>query len=464
MSALAHAGVLGRAWSAESKRRREARKPWVETEFLPAALEVTETPPSPVGRAMLWVIVLAAAFALGWSFLSKVDVVATAEGRLVPAGRLRSVEAAETGVVRVVHVREGQRVQAGQLLLELDPTFADADAGTAKSELSTADLVRARANALLAYSGGGSPAVSAPPGAEPAAVEAERQLVEARIREYEAKRASLLERRLGAEAALRMSEQQSLKAQEVLPLAERQLQAFKTLEEKGYAGRLRTIELEERVVGLRRDVGVERARMEETRAQIAMLDRELAQAAQGFRAQAAQERAEAEAVVATRTEGVRKADQRQALQRMTAPVSGVIQEISVTTVGEVAEAGAPLITVVPEGEELIVEALLLNRDAGAVKRGDRVVVKLEAYPFTRYGALAGELEHVSPDAVADERRGLVFPARVKLTRRTLDVSGRPAQLSPGMAVVAEVVTGKRRVIDYLLSPITRATSEAGRER
>lgn len=106
----------------------------------------------------------------------------------------------------------------------------------------------------------------------------------------------------------------------------------------------------------------------------------------------------------------------------------------------------------------------LTRLDQPVKRGDPVVVKLEAYPFTRYGALAGELEHVSPDAVADERRGLVFPARVKLTRRTLDVSGRPAQLSPGMAVVAEVVTGRRRVIDYLLSPVARATQEAGRER
>jgi hemolysin D len=464
MSATTHMGAFGRAWRAESDRRRSARKPWVETEFLPAALEVTETPPSPAGRAMLWVIVMAAAFALAWSFLSRVDVVATAEGRLVPAGRLQSVEAAESGVVRAIHVREGQRVRAGQLLLELDPTYADADAGTARSEFSTATLTQARAAALLSYVGGGSPAVTAPAGAEPAAIEAERQLVDARIREYEAKRASLQERRIGAEAALRMSREQVGKASEILPIAEKQLSAYRELESRGYAARLRTSELEERVVGLRRDVGVERARMAETAAQITMLDRELAQAAQAFRGEAAREGAEAEGILATRREAVRKADQRQSLQQMRAPVTGVVHEIALTTEGEVAEAGQPLITIVPEGEDLVVEALLLNRDAGAVKRGDLVIVKLEAYPFTRYGALEGRLEHVSPDAVADERRGLVFPARVVLTRRTLDVDGRAAALSPGMSATAEVVTGRRRVIDYLLSPVVRATREAGRER
>lgn len=464
MSALAHAGAFGRAWRAEAERRRGARKPWVETEFLPAALEVTETPPSPVGRAMLWVIVAAAAFALAWSFIGKVDVVATAEGRLVSAGRLQTVEAAESGVVRAIHVREGERVRAGQLLLELDPTYADADAGTARSELSTAELTRARAAALLSYAAGGSAAVIAPEGAEPAAVEAERQVVDARIREYEAKRASLQERRAGAVAALQMSEQQAAKAREVLPIAERQLAAFRELESKGYGARLRSSELEERVVGLRRDVGVERARMAETAAQISMLDREIAQAAQAFRGEAARERAEAEAVLTTRQEAVRKADQRQSLQRMTAPVDGVVHEIALTTIGELAEGGQPLITVVPDGDELVVEALVLNRDVGAVKSGDRVIVKLEAYPFTRYGALEGRLEHVSPDSVADEGRGLVFPTRVRLTRRTLDLDGRPAALSSGMSATVEILTARRRVIDYLLSPIGKATSEAGRER
>ena len=199
-----------------------------------------------------------------------------------------------------------------------------------------------------------------------------------------------------------------------------------------------------------------------------MLDRELTQAAEEFRGTAAREKAEAESVVATRTEGVRKADQRLGMQRLTAPVSGTVNEVSVTTLGQVAEAGQALVTVVPDtgpGQgELIVEALVLNRDAGFVKPGDRVVVKVEAYPFTRYGTLPSELEHVSADAVVDEKRGLVFPARVRLGGHALMVDGRRAKLTPGMSTVAEIVTGQRRVIDYLWSPVAKATSEAGRER
>lgn len=199
-----------------------------------------------------------------------------------------------------------------------------------------------------------------------------------------------------------------------------------------------------------------------------MLDREFAQAVQAFRGEAAREKAESEAIVATRGEAVRKADQRLGLQRLVAPVSGVVNEVSVTTVGEVADSGQALVTVVPDtgpgGQELIVEALVLNRDAGFVKPGDPVVVKVEAYPFTRHGTLPGVLEHVSADAVVDEKRGLVFPARVKLQRTSLSVNGRLAPLTPGMSTVAEIVTGERRVIDYLWSPVARATSEAGRER
>ncbi|CAM8670982.1 HlyD family type I secretion periplasmic adaptor subunit [Sphingobium sp. H39-3-25] len=464
MAMAAQLGMIARAWQAETERRQaHCRRP-IETDFLPAALEATETPPSPFGRTILWTIVAAALLALLWACLSMLDVVAVAEGRIVPRARLQSVEAAESGVIRAIHVREGQRVKAGQLLIDLDPTYADADAGSARSELAAATLTRARSGALLAYAAGLPPVFNPKSGVDPLAAAAERQAVEARIREYEARRASLIEKRAGAIANAEMAAQQAAKLHETLPLAESRLTALRTLEAKGYAPKLRVLEVEEKVIGMRRDYRVELARQSEARAQIAALDRDLAQAAEEFRAQAAKEKAEAESVFATRSETVRKADQRQALQRMVAPVSGVINEISVTTIGEVAEAGKPLVTIVPGGDELIVEALVLNKDAGFVKRGDPVVVKLEAYPFTRYGTIKGQLENISADAIVDERRGLVFPARVKLARTALQIDGRPAPLSPGMAATAEIVTDRRRVIDFLWSPVARAVAEAGRER
>ncbi|MFC5373616.1 HlyD family type I secretion periplasmic adaptor subunit [Brevundimonas faecalis] len=465
MSLSRHWSALREAWKAENQRRRAGVKEWRDKDFLPAALEIAETPPSPVGRAVLWTIIAAALTALLWTIFSFVDVVAVGEGRLVPTGRLRSVEAAEAGVIRAIQVREGQPVRAGQVVIELDPTFAAADADTARSELATARLIQARADAILTWLSTGRMVFVAPEGAAPAGVEAERLLVEARIREHQANLAALTARRSGARSAALTSAENVARYEETLPLARQQLTARQDLERQGLAPRLRVLEQEERYIALSRELSAERHRQSEAQAQVAMIDREQAQAREAFRGEAAREKAEAEAVVATRTEGLTKADQRQSLQRLTAPVAGVVNEVSVTTLGEVAEAGQSLITIVPDGEDLIVEALILNRDVGFVRPGMRTVVKLEAYPFTRYGSLEGVVEHVSPDATVDEVRGLVFPARVRLTKTSLRMGvGEKAVLQPGMAATVEIVTGRRRVIEYLLSPIAKAVGTAGRER
>lgn len=161
---------------------------------------------------------------------------------------------------------------------------------------------------------------------------------------------------------------------------------------------------------------------------------------------------------------MKAADQREGLQLLRAPVSGTVQEITVTNIGEVPEIGKPLVTIVPDGEPLVVEALLLNQDVGFVRKGMHAIVKLEAYPFTRYGVLSATVEHVSPDATVDEKRGLVFPVRLTLDSQQLFVDGKLAPLSPGMALQAEIVTGLRRVIEYLWSPIVKTLSQAGKEK
>ncbi|HZL01052.1 MAG TPA: HlyD family type I secretion periplasmic adaptor subunit [Caulobacteraceae bacterium] len=459
-----HLRALADAWKEESKRRRSAGRSWADTDFLPAALEVTESPSSPVGHAIIWVIIAVALIALIWAFTSRMDTVAVAEGRLVPSGRLRSVEAAEQGVIAAIDVREGQHVSAGDTLIELDPTAANADASSARSDLSTAGLTRARDNALLAFAAGGSPAFAAPQGAEPTAVDAERQLVAARIEEYRDRLDSLRQRRAGAEDTLRATQAEIDKLRLTLPLLKETLDSQQDLDRQGYGAHQRLLQAKQVYLTAQEDLISERAKLDEARAQSASIGADAAQAREEFVGKAAQERAEAEGVVATRGDSVRKADERKTQQRLTAPVSGMVQEVTVTNIGEVPEIGKPLITIVPDGEPLVVEALLLNRDAGFVRQGMRAVVKLDAFPFTRYGTLEGVVAHVSPDATVDQQRGLVFPVRVRLAQRSLRVDGRPAVLTAGMSAQVEVITGSRRVIDYLWSPVARATREAGRER
>lgn len=464
MSLARHLSVLKSSWAAETERRKARKDTLVETQFLPAALEVMETPPSPHGRAVMWLITGAAVTALAWACLAKVEMVAVAEGRLVPTGRLRSLEPLEPGMVRAIKVREGEHIKAGQVLIELDPTQAHADAQSAGTELTTAGLVLARANALLSYASGGGGEVYAPEGAASTAVQAERQLVTARISAYQAKRGSIDERRTGAEASSRSAVAEIVKLERTLPILKSQLEDQVLLESKGFGARQKVLQLQQQIVTVEQDIISQRARLDEARAQVASLNRDAAELREQFVSQAAQERTEAEGLTATRVDNLNKADQKLRLQTLAAPVSGVVQSVAVTTLGEVVESGKPIVTIVPDGEDLVVEALVLNKDVGFVSRGDEVIVKLEAYPFTRYGTLEGRVTEVSPDAIVDEKRGLVFPVRIKLSQDQFKVDGKPRPLFSGMGVSAEIVTGKRTVISYLWSPVAKAVNEAGRER
>jgi hemolysin D len=476
MSAIEEAEEAALAAKSKRKAVRQSKRapkprPAAEPDFLPAALEVLETAPSPMGRAILWLILLAAAAAIAWACLAQLDVVAVSEGRVIPRARLQSVEAAEAGVVRAIHVREGERVRTGDPLIAFDPTFADADRESARVEYATALLARARAEVLIAFAAGERRAFTALEGADPAAAEAETLAVGARIAVLQERLAGVESRIAGAQAALEAARADRLSIEETLPLVEEQLAARRTLEERGFAARALVAQWEERAVTQRRALEARQADERRAQAEVAMVRRERTQHLEDFRAQAAAELAEAEAIVATRAQSVRRAVLREGFQVLNAPVDGVVNEIAVTTLGEVVEPGAPLVTIVPAGEELIVEALVLNRDVGFVRPGREVVVKLEAFPFTRHGYLEGVVEHVSADAIADEQRGLVFPARVRITASRLrDVGGASASqaiaavLTPGMSAQVEVITGRRRVIEYLLSPIARTTREAGRER
>lgn len=474
---MRHADALKNAWRDESKRKKNNKRTRYETAFLPAALEIMDTPPRPTGRAILWLIISAAAFAIVWASVSKVDIVAVAEGRVAPRSKTQTVQAAETGIMTALLVREGDRVAAGDPLVELDPTNADADADAARSELATAKLQRARATALLQYSNGEQWAVD-PDGLAPGVSSAEERLVSARIRAHEAELESLYQRMNGADLARQQANTELARINATLPMVAEQLSSRRQLAEAGYAPMIQVQELEERETTLRYERLGQFDEISKAEGQIAMVRRDITAQRERFKADAAAELSEAESIIATRGELLSKAERREAMQTLRAPVDGLIKEVSVTTIGEVVEPGAPVITIVPEGDELIIEAFLLNRDVGFVKINQEAIIKLEAYSFMRYGYLEGEVEHVSPDAVIDEARGLVFPARIRVTGGALrSLSGAVAKdpsaltkreferyLTPGLSAAVEIKTGKRSVLSFLLSPIARSASEAGRER
>lgn len=458
-----HWQVLLESWSNETEARKTKLK-LEEKDFLPAALEILEKPASPVGRAVMWSIVALVVAALVWATLGFVDVVAVAEGRLIPRARVKIVQPIEIGVVRAIRVRDGQRVKAGQVLIELDPTVSGAEAEQARKALRTAEVNRARGRALMAHLSGQPAPFEAPAGLDLASAATQQSLVEALIREYEAKLANLAQQKIERQQDLAATTSQLSKLKSVHGLITEQVTAREPLVEKGWSPRLQLLELKERQVTFARDIDIQRETLEKAKATIATLDTEIERITAEFRKNVITDLAEAENQVSIQTQNLRKAEQRLQLQRLTAPIDGVVQQLAVHTLGGVVQPAQALLIIVPGSGELLVEAMVLNKDIGFVHAGQPVEVKLEAFPFTKHGVIHGVLEDISTDAVQDEKRGLIYPARVKLKAQSIDAGGRQVPLGAGMQVSAEIKTGERRLIDYLLSPIIRYKEESFRER
>jgi hemolysin D len=456
-----HLGVFWESWKQE---RAKPKSTHAESEFLPAALEILETPPRPMGRIVLWLLTAFIGIAIAWAFIGRVDIVAIAEGRLAPLGRVKVIQSADQGIVRAIHVRDGDPVKAGQALIALDPTVSESEVIQAQEALRVAELDRARAQALLDSASGKAGVFVPPDGVDPEVLATQLSIVEARIREHRAGRASLVQESTQAGSSLRMVEADLERIRQQLPLIETQLQGLRTLEQKGLSPRMRVMEVEERAVGLRSEFIVRDEEASRARSAVAGAQQKLAQFDGAFQREALDAFNEADATARLRREELTIKQQRNALTVLTAPEDGVIQQMQVATIGGVVKPADPLMIVVPKDGDIVVDAFVLNRDAGFVREGQSVEVKLEAYPFTRYGIIAGVLEHISRDAIQDEQRGLVYAARVRLKDKHIMLDGKPMPLATGLAAQVEIKTGKRRIIDFILSPLARRSDEAGRER
>lgn len=458
-----HWEVLRESWALETERRRGATR-WRETDFLPAALEAVETPPNPLGTTILWTLMALVGFALGWSILAYVDVVAVADGKLVAEGRNAIVQAADGGVVRAIHVRDGQSVKAGQALLSLDPTTTGADRAQAEAALLAARLDRARALGVLDGLRGGTAGFVAPPGLPEAVAAAEARLVRERVAGIRAKLGTLAQQAAEARAEEDASRHEAARLQDTLPLLDDRVARRKILADKGLSSRLLQLELEQQRIDHQRRITIEADNGRRAAASAAGVIQQLALAKADAAREALDELSKAETEIRQREEELLKAEQRSRQQVLFSPVAGTVQQLGVTTIGAVLKPADPILVVVPDDARLVVEARVLNRDAGFVREGQPVTVKLEAFPFTRYGTVPGRLVRISRDAVQDEKLGPIYEARVAIDQRTIDADGRRVVLSPGLTATAEIKTGTRRVIDFLLSPLERRLAEAGRER
>lgn len=454
-----YAQVFSLAWR-ERKRLDGVVRAREEVAFLPAALALQETPVHPAPRIAMGLILAFAVIALVWAIFGRIDIVATAQGRLIPDSRSKVVQPMETAVVAAIHVRDGQTVRAGELLIELDATQTTADTTRIKEELESVTAEAARAEALLVAIQAGQLRGGASAGQS----SAERRLLEGEWLAYSSRLAQIeaeIERR---RAELQSSSETLSKLRETLPLIRARAEDFQRLQHDNFVSRHALLEKQQAAIEAGRDLAAQEAKSRELSAALLEGERQRAALVAETRRATLEKRREAQTRAGALAQEWAKAGNRGERMRLTAPVAGTVQQLAVHTVGGVVTPAQALLVVVPEDNPLEVEAFLENKDIGFVRAGQTVEVKVETFPFTKYGAIEGQVTQVSGDAIQDEQRGLIYAARIKLARTTLEVDGRTVHLTPGMAVTAEVKTGRRRVVEYFLSPLLQYGQESLRER
>ena len=444
-------GTLGSGFLTPSARAAE---------FLPAVLEIQQSPPSPIGRAILWTIMAVFTFAVLWATFGWIDIVATAQGKIIPSGYSKVIQPYETGVIAAIHVLDGQVVKKGDVLIDLDPTQNRADHDRASNEYRAVKVEAARLRALIA----GQPAFEPPADADPQYVALQLQLLVDQLAEYRAKVAAAQHVIDQRRAALEQTRENIVRLEATVPMETERAAAYKKLLEHDAVTKMDFLQAEGQRIDKVQELAGQRKKAQQDRSALALAEKHYRAMALEFQQTKQVELSTAETKASSLAQEVTKAGQKTDLQRLTTPIDGVVQQLAVHTVGGVVTPAQQLLVVVSQEHPVEVEAQVENKDVGFVREGQPVEIKVETFPFTLYGTIPGRVLTVSDDAAPIEKVGLIYLTRVSMDRGTIQVEGKQVHLTPGMAVTVEIKTGQRRVIEYLLSPLLKSMKESLRER
>ncbi len=475
MSAIA---VFKDAWQNRNKLGDGAKTRELAA-FLPAALEIQEAPPNPLARWLIWVLIGLLVIGIAWACIGEVNVVASAEGKIIPSSRVKQIQPLEKAVVKNILVSEGEYVSKGQSLIELDRTLTVADEKRLAGELYRSQRQLAVLEAMLTllemsvekqsvldylsldFS---TLSVSAPLQATERESKLYKRLLWQQWQQYWAQWKRLQSTLLKTQAEEAATRESVIKLTKTLPIVSKRTSVMKGLYDKRFASEIDYLQMEQERIQQSQDLAMEKQRVKqltaakaEVRQQINVL---VAQTKANQLANAAQMQQQIESL----QEELAKATDLNAKQTLYSPVAGQVQNLAISTIGGVVTEAQQLMLIVPAEELLEVEVFLENKDIGFVHEGMATEIKIHTFPFTKYGVIEGEVFTVSDDATVDENRGLIFGMHLRMKKNSILVNGKDVKLIPGMAVTAEVQTGKRRIIEFFLAPLLRHSEESLRER
>jgi hemolysin D len=462
-----------------------------DREFLPADLEILETPPSPVRMALILLIGALVVVALVWSWFGRLDIIATAQGKIQPAGRVKVIQPLEPGKVAAIKVENGRRVAAGDVLVEFDPGDARAEEADAQGSYDAfrAEVLRRRAalEAARTRKLDPAPAIDWPADMPKTNREREDRVIENDLRQ-------LANAVLGFDAQIRQKEVERDRAADTVAAQDKLIGTLQervdmraSLVQSGSGAKSALIDAQESLHYHMTQSAMYKGQRDAAAANIFVLEQEREKAYSSFLADNAQKLSEAQRQADDFREKLVKAKLKSARMSLESPIDGVVYGLSVNTIGQVVGGGDELMRIVPEGAALEIECYLANRDVGFVKPGQKAVVKIESFPFTRYGTLSATVTRVSSDAIpqpeAEQREGdaarlnrektfgggertqnLVFPVTLVPGQTEMNIDGQRVPLTPGMAVNVEIATGSRRILEYIFSPLVETASQSMKER
>ncbi len=433
-----------------------------EKEFLPAVLEVTETPPSHAARLLMYIIMLMFTVLILWSVIGKIDIIATATGKLMPASNIKTIQTLTDSEIEEIYVQEGQYVKEGQDLIKFNQTEVLANINRIENEIKALEISVARLQALLTDNPEENFIYDET--IDEYLIRMHSGLLKSQMTEKSAKIEVLNGQIAKAEKEKDTIQADLQRIEKLLPSVQERIEKKKILVDKKLLARLTFLEQEEELTNLQEQRNVQVKKMAETEANIESLKKELRQYLAEFDKNLMQELTDDREKLASYQQELIKYEE--ALKRtvVKAPLSGYVQQLVYHTKGGVVETAKPIMNLVPEDYKLEADVMILNKDIGFVRPEQDVEIKIDSFPFTKYGTIKGKVRNISGDAVQDEKLGLVFNARLSLLDNKIKADGQFIQLKPGMSVTAEIKTGKRRVIEYLLSPVMKYLNESMRER
>ena len=432
-----------------------------DKEFLPPAVEILEKPPSPAGRILIWVILALFLLAILWSFIGEIDEVVVARGKVIPIGYTKVLQSEDKGIVKRILAQEGQKVRQGDLLMELDRTMSESDLNALKKEIAYYDTNIRRILAELEdkpfLPEAGSPVDSKDFVQQMSLYRSRQSEKKARLEFYDAQIRQ-------KEDSVRVAESSLVKYKELLAIAREREENLEEIVKAGAISKYTYLEFKGKRIELEQNVKMNRSELSAAEAEASAARQEKARYLAEWNRQLQEELINSRKQYNTLKESERKAEMKNKLIEIKAPVDGAVHKLDIHTVGAVVTEAQPLMEVVPEGTPMEVEAWMENRDVGFVTPNMPVEIKVDAFNFQKFGTLKGKVREISPDAIEDKERGQLYRVMVSLDEEKLHMDNRDLQVYPGMAVSAEIKTRKKRIIDFFLEPFQTYKSEALRER